>query len=95
MIVKLWRAILLWSLGVDAASLRGPAQKKAKDDCEDDRELPSAAALKNHPIGPHYSGARKQLDRLAREMAKLGTNDTPNFDMARHSVYDQALRPSR
>lgn len=94
MIHKLFGCLVIWSSGLDAVYLRGPSQKKESDECDGERELPGPAALRNHPIGPHLLDARKQLERLDKEMAKLGTGDTPNFDTARNSAYAQALGPS-
>jgi hypothetical protein len=94
MIHKLFGLFVICSSGLDAVHLRGPSQEKESDECDGERELPGAAALRNHPIGPHFLDARKQLDRLGNEMAKLGTGDTPNFDAARHRAYAQALGPS-
>ena len=61
------------------------------EECTEQAEPPSIAGVDDHPIGPIYKGAKTQLDRLVREMSKLGKTDGPSFDTSRNSVYDAAL----
>jgi hypothetical protein len=59
------------------------------------QDAPSTYGLEDHPIGPIYIEAKRELDRFNIEMAKLGTMDTPNFDTARKSTFDVAFGTRR
>lgn len=75
---------------VNALHVRGVKPSIATDEPCEKIELPSHVGLEDHPIGPMYAEAKKELDSLVAEMSKVGTGRTPSFPAGRKSVYDSA-----
>jgi hypothetical protein len=82
---------IFWSLTEGVRIAHKTEYAVDPEECTEQAEPPSLAGVEEHPIGPIYKGAKTQLDRLVREMSKLGKTDGPSFDTSRSSVYDAAL----